>query len=125
MMGQDDKDVEDVKAKGGHGEEVDRDHAAEVIVQESLPVLGRGPAGTLDHVFGDGPLGNGQTQLEQFPVNSGSTPERIGAAHLADEADGVRGHGFPAGLARMAAPSPEESKPRSMPLKNGAGLNEP
>src|ERR1035441_99804 len=59
MMRQDNKDVEEVKVEGGDDEEVDRHHAAEVIAEESLPVLGRGSADSWDHVFGDGALGNG------------------------------------------------------------------
>ena len=43
----------------GDDEEVDRHHAAEVIAEECLPVLGRGLADSRDHVLGDGALGNG------------------------------------------------------------------
>ena len=57
-------------------------------------------------------------------MDAGSTPERIGATHLADQADGVRGYGFPAGIASTTFPSPEEPKARAMPLKDGAGLNQ-
>jgi hypothetical protein len=68
-------------------------------------------------------LGNGQAKLKEFTVDAGSTPERIGATHLADQVDGVWGDGFPAGFAGTAFPSPEEPKPRAMPLKDRAGLN--
>jgi hypothetical protein len=69
-------------------------------------------------------LGNGQAKLEQFTVDAGSTPERIGVTHSADQVDGVWGDGFPAGFARTAFPSPEEPKPGAMPLKDRAGLNQ-
>jgi hypothetical protein len=59
MMRQDNKDVQEVKVEGGDDEEVDRYHAAEVIAEESLPVLGWGPADSWAHVFSDGALGNG------------------------------------------------------------------
>ena len=68
-------------------------------------------------------LGDGQAKLEQFAADSWSTPERIGTTHLADQVDGVWSEGFPAGFARTALPSPEESKSLSMPLKYRAGLN--
>ena len=71
-MRQDHKDVQEVKVEGGDDEEVDRHHAAEVIAEESLPVLGRGPADSWDHVFGDGALGNGQDKLKEFTVDAGS-----------------------------------------------------
>jgi hypothetical protein len=57
-------------------------------------------------------------------VNARSTPERIGATHLADQVDGAWGDGFPAGIASTTFPSPEEPKARAMPLKDGAGLNQ-
>ena len=123
-MRQDYKDVKNVKGEGGDGEEVDRHHAAEVIAEESLPILGRGPADSWDHVFGDGALGNGRAKVKEFTVDAGSTPERISATHLADQVDGVWGDGFPAGFVRTAFPSPEEAKPRSMPLKDRGGSNQ-
>jgi hypothetical protein len=124
MMRQDNKDVQEVKVEGGDDQEVDRHHAAEVIAEESRPVLGWGPADMRDHVLGDGALGNGQAKLKEFTVDAGSPPERIGATHLADQADGVWGDGLPAGFVRTAFPSPEEPKARAMPLKDGAGLNQ-
>ena len=57
-------------------------------------------------------------------MNARSTPERIGATHLADQVDGAWGDGFPAGIASTTFPSPEEPKARAMPLKDGAGLNQ-
>ena len=63
MMRQDNKDVEEVKVESGDNEEVDRHHAAEVIAEESLPVLGRGLAGSPDHVLGDGALGHPMADL--------------------------------------------------------------
>ena len=103
-MRQDYKDVQEVKVEGGDDEEVDRYHAAEVIAEKSLPVLGRGLAASRDHVLGDGALGNGQAKLKEFTVDAGSPPERIGATHLADQADGVWGDGLPAGFVRTAFP---------------------
>ena len=57
-------------------------------------------------------------------MNARSTPERIGATHLADQVDGAWGDGFPAGIASTTFPSPEEPKARAMPLKDRAGLNQ-
>ena len=70
MMRQDYKDVQEVKVEGGDDEKVDRHHAAEVIAEESRPVLGRGPADSWNHVLGDGALGNGQTKLKEFTVDA-------------------------------------------------------
>jgi len=84
-IGQDNRDVEEVKVEGGDDEEVDRHHAGEVIAEESNPVLGRGPADSWDHVFGDGALGNGLAKLQQFTVDAGIAPQRVRATHVADQ----------------------------------------
>jgi hypothetical protein len=110
--------------EGGNGEEVDRNHAAEVIAKERFPVLGRGATRTRDHVFGDGSLREGDPELEQLAVNPGSAPQWIGVVDVPDQGDEVWGNGFPAGFASTAFPSPEESKPCAMPLKDRAGLNQ-
>lgn len=123
-MREDNKHVEYLEGERGDGEEVDRNHTAKVIAKEGFAVLGRGPPGTWDHVFGDSALGNDQAQFEEFPVDSGSTPKRIGATHLPDQADDVRGDGFPTEAAGMACPSPEESKSGSMPSNDAAGLDQ-
>jgi hypothetical protein len=124
MMGKDNEGAEHLEGEGGNGKEVDRNHAAEVIAKERFPVLGRGATRTRDHGVGDGSLREGDTELEQLAVNPGSTPQRIGAVHVPDQGDEVRGNGFPAGFARTAFPSPAESKPRSMPREDRAGLNQ-
>jgi hypothetical protein len=95
-----------------------------VIAKERFPVLGRGPTRTRDHVVGDGSLREGDAELEQLAVNPGSAPQRIGVVHVPDQGDEVWGNGFPASFARTAFPSPEESKPCAMPLKDGAGFNQ-
>jgi hypothetical protein len=89
MMRQDDKDVQAVKVEGGDDEKVDRYHTAEVMAEESLPILGWGPMGPWDHVFGDGALGHGESKLKEFTVDARSPPERMGATPLADPVEGA------------------------------------
>jgi hypothetical protein len=72
MMGKDEEDVEHLKVNGGNGQEIDRNHAGKVITQESFPVVGRGATAARDHIVGDGSLRDGDTELEQLAVNSGS-----------------------------------------------------
>jgi hypothetical protein len=62
--------------------------------------------------------------FEQLAVNPGSAPQRIGPAHVPDQGDEVWGNSFPACFTRTAFPSPEQSKPRSMPMDERAGLNQ-
>ena len=123
-MGKDEEDVEHIKVNGGNGQEIDRNHAGKVIAQESLPVVGRATTGAWDHIIGDGSLRDGNTELEQLAVNSGRTPQRIGAVHLPNQSDDGWRNGFPASFARPAFPAPEESKPGAMPSDDGAGLNQ-
>jgi hypothetical protein len=60
----------------------------------------------------------------EFAVNPGSAPQQIGVVHVPDQGDDVWGNGFPAGFARTAFPSPEQSKPGPMPLDDRARLNQ-
>jgi hypothetical protein len=39
VVGEDEKDVEDAKSRGGHGEEVDRGERTDMVVEESAPGL--------------------------------------------------------------------------------------
>ena len=57
-------------------------------------------------------------------MDAGSTSDQIVATHLADQVDAVWGDGFLVAFARTAFPSPEEPKPRAMPLEDCAGLNQ-
>ena len=116
--------IEHVKGDGGNAEEVNRNHASEVIAKERLPVVGRGAPSSRDHIVGDGSLSQGDTKLEQLAMNPGSAPQRIRLVHVPDQGDDVWANGFPAGFGRTAFPPPEESKPRSMPLDDRAGLNQ-
>ena len=122
---QDDENVEYPKGEGGNGEEVDRNHAAEVIAKEGLPVLGRRATSAMGHVFRDGSLSEGDPELEQLAVNPGSAPQRIGATHLADQIDGVRGDRRSADSARPASPPPEEAETCSLPSDDGVRLEDP
>jgi len=124
MVRQDDENVEYPKGDGGNGEEVDRTHAAEVIAKEGLPVLGRRAASARDHVVGDGSLSEADPELEQLAMNPGSTPQRIGVTHLADQIDGVRGDRRSADSARPASPPPEDAETCSMPSDEGVRLED-
>ena len=124
-MGKHKEHVEHLKGHAGNGEEVDRNHAAEVIAKEGLPVVGRAGTTARDHVSGDGSLSNGDTELEQLAVDPRSTPQRIGLVHLPDQDNDVRANGSPAGFARTTLPPPKEAKTRSMPLDDGVRLKDP
>ena len=80
MVGEDDEDEQDTEAGGGHGEEVDRDHVGDMVSEERAPGL-RGLGAPLRHEPGDGALGHLEAQRQEFAMDSGSTPQRIGRGH--------------------------------------------
>jgi len=82
---QHDADIQQPKREGGKREEIHGYHLVEVIVQEALPGLGTAASGWANDVFANRPLGDAKAQFEQFPVNAGSAPKRIGSTHLPDE----------------------------------------
>jgi hypothetical protein len=83
-MGKHNEHVEHLKGHAGNGEEVDRNHTAEVIAKECLTVVGRAGTTARDHVFGDGSLSQVDTELEQLAVDPRSTLQGIGIVHLSD-----------------------------------------
>src|ERR1019366_3087195 len=91
IVGEDEKDVEDAKGRGWHGEEVDGRHGAHVIVQKSTPGLRWRLAWLGRHESGYASLADVDAEFEQFPVDFGRSPEWIGLGHLADERLGLRG----------------------------------
>ena len=84
LVGQHQEYVQDLEPDGRHGEEVDRDHGLEVILEEGAPGL-RGRPPVAHQVFAHAGLADVDAELEQFPVNARSAPERILPAHLADQ----------------------------------------
>lgn len=121
-MRQDEENVKDLEAEGGHRQKLHRNHLSEVLAQEALPILGRGTLRSPDHVFGDGSLGHGEAQLGQLAVDTRRAPQWIGPGHLPDQGDGVLSNDFPARFHRAALPFPEAEMNLSMPADEGTGL---
>lgn len=95
-----------------HGEEVDRHQVLDVVVQEGTPRL-RWRLGVPNHVLGHAGLTDLDAQFEQFPVDMGRTPQRVFAAHLADQIANLAGnasHPAPPDL-----PGPEQPESLAMP----------
>ena len=76
--------IENLEADCGNREKIDRHQGLEVIVEEGTPSLRGGLANT-DHILGDARLTDVDAEFQQFPVKTRRTPERILAAHGADE----------------------------------------
>src|SRR3954447_2632838 len=60
-------------------------------------------------------------RLEELSMNAGSTPERVGYTHLADQPTNLDGQLRPAGCSRSRFPAPEGAKAGAMPADNRLG----
>jgi len=100
VVAEDDHGVEQPKRRGGDNEHVDGHGIAHVVAQEAAPGRG-GDLGSPRHVSADGGLAHHDTELEQFAVDPGRTPEGIGGAHLADQSTDVSAQ---LGPSRLAGP---------------------
>ena len=52
-----------------------------MIIEKAPPSMGRWDA-MANPILGDGSLGNGDAQLRQLAMHAGSSPERVGPAHV-------------------------------------------
>ena len=95
VMSEDDDDEQDSEARGRYGEEVDRHHLGEVVRKECTPGLGRRRLPPPWNVLRDRGLGDLQTELEQFPVDPGRSPQWVGGRHAADEVSDLAGDNGP------------------------------
>ena len=91
VVGEDEKDVEDAKSRGRHGEEVDRGERTDMVVEEGAPGLRRRLACLGWHEAGNAALADVDAEFEQFAVDSWRSPRCVGFGHLTDERLGLRG----------------------------------
>src|SRR5919106_2642972 len=116
------KDVEDLKSDGRHGEEVHRDKALQVVLEESPPGLGRRLAAA-DEVVAHARLADVDAELQKLAVNTRRTPARILFAHAADEIPNIMWDRRPPSLASPNLPRPEEAKCVAVPGNDCFGLD--
>jgi hypothetical protein len=79
-----DKNEQNLEPDGVYGEEVYRSELRHMIVEERFPCLGW-RFSIVDHVLGDGRLGQIYTELQKFAVNSGRAPEWVIPTYGADQ----------------------------------------
>jgi hypothetical protein len=94
-----------------------------MIVEKGAPRL-RGRFAAADHVLGHAGFSNFDTQLEQFTMDVGSTPERILAAHPPDQIADLTANRRTAGFTPPNSPRPEQAKPLAMPGDDGLGSDD-
>jgi len=76
-----------------------------------------------DHVFGDRSLGNVDSKLEQFTMNSRGSPEGIVFTHRADKLTDILGNPGSSRLAVLAFPGPKQAESFAMPGEYSFGLD--
>src|SRR5438445_4318237 len=123
LVGEHNEDEEHPQASSRDREEIDGDQIPEVIGQERSPAL-RGRRAPLWEQAGDGALGDVDAELEEFAMDSGSTPQGIGRGHSSDQGfdRGVDGR-----VARRAAPGergPVAAKAASLPAQHSGGSHD-
>src|SRR5208282_3071073 len=84
IVRQNDHNVEPLKRSGCHNEHIDCSDAFGLIAQEAPPGWGRRTSSS-HHILGDRCLTELDAKLEKLAVDSGRSPERVGAAHLSNQ----------------------------------------
>src|SRR5664279_4404506 len=83
-MPYDDKTIEDSERDRRKDKKVDRRDAVDMVAQKRAPTLRWWPRRAA-HIPSDCRLNDLEAELEQFPMNAWRAPERVRAAHLANE----------------------------------------
>src|SRR4051794_4313186 len=106
--------VEDLKPDGRHRKEVDRHHILHMVIEERLPGL-RWRSPSAHHVFTRAGFADVDPEFQQFTMNLRSAPERIFAAHGADEFPHFFRNLLPSRPATPYLPCPEQPESLAMP----------
>ena len=115
------QDVQHPKSRRGHSKEINRSDLAGMVAEKSSPCLRRRLASP-NHVLGNRRLGDLNTELEQFPVDTWGAPARISALHGADQIAQLAVNRGSPGAARPAYRRPVSPKTLAMPADNGVGV---
>jgi hypothetical protein len=73
---------------------------------------------------GDRPLGDFNPELQEFPMDSGSAPQRIGGGHFSDEVDDLGVDRWAADPALPRELGPVLAETASLPTHDGVGSHE-
>jgi len=118
LVRQDKEDIKDLKSDRQHGKEVDGNHAFYVVLQESPPGLRR-QSPMANDVLTHAGLADVDAEFEQLTVDAWGTPERIVAAHRANQDADFFWHGRSPRLDTTNFLSPKQAKALSMPAYDG------
>jgi len=118
IMSEHEKDIQDLKCRRRHGEEVDRYQVLNMIIQKG-PLRLRWRLRMMDHVFCDCRLGDVDAEQLKFAVNSRCTPANIVPRHRPDKFADLRCDGWAPTHAATGLPGPVQSKALAVPAHQG------
>jgi hypothetical protein len=105
-----------------HGEQVEGDDGLAVVAKKREPLLGRiTPALDPPQIARDGPLGEHEAELLQFPVDLRCAPVGVLLRQAANQHANFLGNPRPTHT-RLRFPTPIQAETRSMPTNNRFGL---
>jgi hypothetical protein len=109
--------IEQAERDCRHHEQVHRGNPISTVMKERPPSLrGRNPPP--HHIFGHAGLADIDAKLKKLAMDPRCSPQRIGAAHLADKLPYFYRRGRPA-AALLRFPPPIRSKSRTVPTDYG------
>ena len=113
VMVENHKDEEELERNRRDDEEICRNQVLGVILEKGSPCLGGRPP-LPDQVLGDRGLRHLDSNLQQFSVNAGSSPTRVGEAYFPDQIPNFRRY-TGSSFKRATLPIPIQSKPLALP----------
>jgi len=122
-MRQHEKHVQDLKTDGWYREEINRNHALYMIVEERPPSLRR-RLSVAEQVLAHARFADIDAELQQFAVNARRAPERILTAQHPNQSADLLRHGGPSRLSRSNFPGPKEAKALPVPADDGGGFDQ-
>lgn len=123
VVGQYQEDVQDLEANRRYGEEINRDHRFDVIVQERSPRLRRRSV-VVPHVLPDAGLTDVDAEFEEFTMDAWCAPQWILPTHPTDELPNVVWNRRPSGPPAADLPGPEQPEACAMPRDDGVRFDD-
>ncbi len=118
IMSQHQKYIQHLETDRWHREEVHRDHALNVVLEEGPPGL-RWRLAMAHQILAYAGLANINAKLEQLAVNARCSPQRILATEPTDQFSDVCRNRWPPRLAAAGLPGPEQTKASAVPSDDG------
>ena len=114
VVAKDDEDEQNSEGCSRQSEKVERHQVVCMIIEKAPPSMGRWHA-MANPILGDGGLGNGDAQLCQLAMHAGSSPERVGPAHVPYQLTYFGSDAWSSKPTPSALPSPISSEPTTVP----------